>query len=267
MNRIEHNPNLKSRFGTILFFFRPKFLFLFLVSTLVTACGVALVPRLTVKIPPKTETEVFRLNLLYGKVDSIYGINLGIINSTDRLIGAQVGIVNFAENSIGVQVGIINNSQPTYGTLKIGLLNVTLILSGLDPNNKNRKLPEKDIGISVGVFNLMSGKFNFGLYNWGKGGLNLGLLNNNAGNSVNIGVLNLIDNTLSISVHNNDKSAISLGLVNVGGRRNELQIGIINYCPNNTVPIMIFANYCADSKATEKSETIIEPTEKETFEN
>ncbi|WP_050554156.1 LA_2272 family surface repeat-containing protein, partial [Leptospira borgpetersenii] len=39
--------------------------------------------------------------------------------------------------------------------------------------------------------------------------------------------------------------SFSIGAINIGSSRSiGLQIGIINYCPNNTIPIMIMANYC-----------------------
>ncbi|WP_441006939.1 LA_2272/LA_2273 family lipoprotein [Leptospira santarosai] len=46
-------------------------------------CGVALTSETYVKVPPKTETEVFRLNLLYGEVDNLYGFNVGLYNHID----------------------------------------------------------------------------------------------------------------------------------------------------------------------------------------
>ncbi|WP_004280175.1 LA_2272/LA_2273 family lipoprotein [Leptospira mayottensis] len=36
--------------------------------------------KTTATIPPKTETEVFRVNLFYGEVKKLYGINIGLLN-------------------------------------------------------------------------------------------------------------------------------------------------------------------------------------------
>ncbi|WP_428977221.1 LA_2272 family surface repeat-containing protein [Leptospira borgpetersenii] len=38
---------------------------------------------------------------------------------------------------------------------------------------------------------------------------------------------------------------VNIGIVNISEtHQKQFQIGIINYCPNNTIPIMIVANYC-----------------------
>ncbi|EMY12146.1 hypothetical protein LEP1GSC043_3134 [Leptospira weilii str. Ecochallenge] len=90
--------------------FKPSFLLLSF-CWIFHGCGVALTPKLTAKLPPETETEVFRLDIFHGEVKNLYGLNIGIKNYTNRLIGAQIGIVNVAKNSIGVQVGIVNLSN------------------------------------------------------------------------------------------------------------------------------------------------------------
>ncbi|MFQ3968900.1 LA_2272/LA_2273 family lipoprotein, partial [Leptospira borgpetersenii] len=76
-------------------------------------CGVALTPKATVKIPPQTETEVFRLNLLHGDTKNLYGLNVGIFNFVYyNMIGAQVGIVNSSSNKTsGWQFAIINMAE------------------------------------------------------------------------------------------------------------------------------------------------------------
>ncbi|WP_409254638.1 LA_2272 family surface repeat-containing protein [Leptospira borgpetersenii] len=41
-----------------------------------------------------------------------------------------------------------------------------------------------------------------------------------------------------------------MGIVNISEtHQKQFQIGIINYCPNNTFPIMIMANYCSKPKS------------------
>ncbi|MBM9501549.1 hypothetical protein JWG44_14950 [Leptospira sp. 201903071] len=232
-------------------------------------CGIALTPRLTAKIPPKTGTEVFRLNLLSGEVSHLYGINLGGLNSVDHLIGTQIGIVNVAENSIGIQAGLLNNSNPTYGTLKIGLFNFNFFLDRGMPRpgpyedydqeqeqeqeNKNRD--QKNFGLSIGVANVMSGKFNFGLFNWAEG-LNVGFVNLNEGSSVNLGIVNIGSNA---EVPPEKKRAISFGIFNLGSKKEEFQIGIVNYCPNKTIPIMIIANYCSKPVTAVEEKTEVKP--------
>ncbi|WP_244947465.1 LA_2272/LA_2273 family lipoprotein [Leptospira weilii] len=93
-------------------------------------CGIALTAEATLKLPPKTKTEILRVNLLYGETNRMHGINLGIVNSiTERLIGAQLGIVNGAEEGTGIQIGAINNAKPSFVLLKIGIFNLNFFLT------------------------------------------------------------------------------------------------------------------------------------------
>lgn len=87
------------------------FLILYVIPML--NCGVALTSEKTIKIPPKTQTEVFRLNLIHGNVENLYGLNVGIFNSVNNsMIGAQVGIVNLSDkNTYGWQFAIINMAE------------------------------------------------------------------------------------------------------------------------------------------------------------
>ncbi|EMF92010.1 hypothetical protein LEP1GSC005_2060 [Leptospira santarosai str. ST188] len=193
---------------------------------LVGNCGVALTSETYVKVPPKTETEteteVFRLNLLYGEVEKLYGVNVGLYNHAADLIGAQIGLLNTVHDPIGVQIGAINGVIAVHDIqtgLKIGLFNFGFIL---ESNNPVDYLPKyRKISASVGLVNMMSGKLKLGLFNMG--------------NDINLGIVNL---------HSDSKWTISIGAVNIGDEGN-LQIGIVNYCPNNTIPVMIIANYCS----------------------
>ncbi|WP_407936688.1 LA_2272/LA_2273 family lipoprotein [Leptospira santarosai] len=211
-------------------------------------CGVALTSETYVKVPPKTETEVFRLNLLYGEAHSLYGANLGLMNLVNRLIGVQIGIVNVAENSSGVQVGLINNSRPMYAALKIGLFNFNFFLdrgmSGQPPYEGYKEKNEDQTGkggASIGILNFFSGKFNVGFFNVGEG-FNLGLVNWTARDTLNVGIVNIHADKILINPKY-DALTVSFGIFNSGKYTKELQIGIVNYCPNNTIPVMIIANY------------------------
>ncbi|EMO58045.1 hypothetical protein LEP1GSC161_2552 [Leptospira santarosai str. CBC1416] len=204
---------------------------------------------MTAKIPPETETEVFRLNLFYGAAHSLYGANLGLMNLVNRLIGVQIGIVNVAENSSGVQVGLINNSTTEYAALKIGLFNFDFFLDrgmpGPTPYEgyEKKQKSKTGIGISIGIVNFFSGKFNVGFFNGGEG-FNLGLVNWTARNTVNVGIVNTHANPYLLGPKD-DELTISFGIFNSGTHTEEIQIGIVNYCPNNTIPVMIIANYCS----------------------
>ncbi|AXR61437.1 LA_2272/LA_2273 family lipoprotein [Leptospira mayottensis] len=226
-------------------------------------CGFALTPRITVKIPPQTQTEIFRLNLLLGEVRELYGINLGGMNYAHSLIGTQVGIINISEESIGILFGLLNNSG-SYGTLKIGFLNTNFFLDrGMPPyENEGKEKIVDDLALSIGAVNLMSGRFNLGLFNWGAG-LNVGIVNTNEGRSVNFGIVNI---GTKLEVYPKEKPAISFGIVNTGTNRNELQIGVLNFCEKGLLPFMIGINYCLKtvSQTTEVKTETIEPQPVET---
>ncbi|EMO78062.1 hypothetical protein LEP1GSC127_3591 [Leptospira kirschneri str. 200801925] len=63
----------------------------------------------------------------------------------------------------------------------------------------------------------------------------------------------------SLEVSSKEKRAISLGFFNSGSDKEEFQIGIINYCPNNTIPIMLVANYCSSSSPQQEQKTETQP--------
>lgn len=192
-------------------------------------CGVALTPRLTAKIPKDTSTELVRINLISGEAGNIYGLNLGLANIVQHdLIGAQIGIINGATNASGIQVGLVNNATPAYGLLKIGVLNLNFFLdSGRSPVEKTLESSDRrikgDTGLSIGIANVASGRMNIGLFNYGYGW--------------NIGAINW----------NGESSAVSLGVINLGEKEN-LQIGILNFCKEGPLPFMIVLNYCKPAR-------------------
>nr|WP_156781815.1 hypothetical protein [Leptospira tipperaryensis] len=200
---------------------------------------------------------MFRLNLIYGELRTLYGINVGVKNFANRLIGTQIGIINSAENASGLQIGFANNAGSEHGTLKIGIFNFNFFLD----SGRSHPRPCSDVeietqvaknaSVSIGAANILSGRFNFGIFNWGEG-LNVGLVNMNEGSSVSLGIVNIGTN---LEVSPKEKRAISFGIFNSGTHKEEFQIGIINYCPNNTIPILILANYCSQSESETPAST------------
>ncbi|MBM9575682.1 hypothetical protein JWG45_00815 [Leptospira sp. 201903070] len=228
-----------------------RYFLLFTISISSVNCGVALTPRLTAKIPSEAETEVFRLNLIYGELRMLCGINVGVMNFANRLIGTQIGIINSAENASGLQIGFANNAGSKYGALKIGIFNFNFFLDSGKPllhpgsDMKIETQVAKNASVSIGAANILSGRLNFGIFNWGEG-LHVGLVNMNEGSSVSLGIVNIGTN---LEISPKEKRAISFGIFNSGTHKEEFQIGIINYCPNNTIPILILANYCSQSES------------------
>ncbi|UVD77681.1 hypothetical protein LIX27_07705 [Leptospira borgpetersenii] len=203
-------------------------IFILIVSSFVLHCGIALTPRLTAKFPLETKTEIFRLNLPYGENQNLYGLNVGIVNGVrNDLFGGQLGIANGAHNLIGIQIGAINLTHHKHAGLKIGLVNFGVPLHGLDPNHTHKS--ETGIGISIGVanFEIQSGNIAIGIFNYGAG--------------IGIGIIN----RSFLFPLNSEDTGLNIGIVNISEtHQKQFQIGIINYCPNNTIPIMIVANYC-----------------------
>ncbi|KXZ30115.1 hypothetical protein AYB33_03490 [Leptospira santarosai] len=236
--------------------------FLFALCVSIFDCGVALTPRLTAKIPPKTETEVFRLNLFDGEVKNLYGVNIGLLNRVlENLVGLQVGGLNVADGKTSVQVGGrtvrenkevyvaqiggVNIADGNVYATQVGFLNKSAggftIQTGaanmveIENNNTNG-------GLQLGIYNeVTEGNLGnrisdegyyvtAGVYNNGGGGVKIGVLNNGGKGGVKIGVLNI------------SPSGFSIGAINVGESDNFL-IGILNFC-DGFPTVMIGFNYC-----------------------
>ncbi|MBM9501548.1 hypothetical protein JWG44_14940 [Leptospira sp. 201903071] len=188
-----------------------------------------------VRTPAKTETELVRLNLLYGEVKNLYGVNIGVINSVkDRLIGVQVGGVNLSDGkSYGAQVSLYNEAKNSGLTIQVGGVN---------------KVEETGAGIQVGLYNKASNGgvyLTAGLYNKGSSGATIGLINNE-GLGINVGGFNY-GYGVNLGIINSGKG-LSIGAINMGEDGN-FQIGILNFCSEGPFPIMIGINYCIKSSA------------------
>ncbi|RHX79966.1 hypothetical protein EHQ05_13610 [Leptospira yasudae] len=209
-----------------------------------------------VRVPVKTETEVFHANLLHGEVKNLYGLNLGIVNIIkERLIGFQVGGANVSEGkTYGAQVGVIYNSAKKGGfTVQAGIAN---------------KVEDGGAGVQVGIYNKGENKGLFitaGAYNRGGSGASVGLINDE-GFGLNVGGFNY-GYGVNVGVINSGKG-LSIGALNIGEDGN-LQIGILNFCTEGPFPIMIVLNYCSKpaetiepKPATTKVDTKIAPANK-----
>ncbi|EMM73199.1 hypothetical protein M9Y82_02735 [Leptospira weilii] len=222
------------------------FFLLFWIAT--TNCGFALTPRITTRIPPKTETEVFRLNLLYGELENLAGLNVGIFNMVDRMIGGQIGIVNYSpkktygaqvavvniasDKGAGIQAGIVNYSEGDSRGLQAGIVNIGNKRTGFDLTIGAGNYDTK--GLMIGAFNFYSTGVNIGILNEKASGFNLGALNIKGG-GVNVGILN-------------GGTGVHIGLINASGEEETdeptIQFGFLNFCGKGTFPVMIGFNYC-----------------------
>ncbi|MGQ2800869.1 LA_2272/LA_2273 family lipoprotein [Leptospira santarosai] len=232
--------------------------FLFILCVSIFDCGIALTPRLTAKIPPKSETEVFRVNLFDGEVKNLYGVNIGLLNRVlENLVGLQVGGANVADGKTSVQVGGptvrenkevyvaqiggVNIADGNVYATQVGFLNKSVggftIQTGVA--NMVESESKTNGGLQLGIYNevtegnRISDKGYYvtaGVYNNGGGGVKIGVLNNGGKGGVKIGVLNI------------SPSGLSIGAINVGESDNFL-IGILNFC-DDFPTVMIGFNYC-----------------------
>ncbi|WP_243394766.1 LA_2272/LA_2273 family lipoprotein [Leptospira adleri] len=194
-----------------------------------------------VRTPAKTETELVRVNLLYGEVKNLYGVNIGVINAVkDRLIGVQVGGVNFSDGkTYGAQLSLYNEAKNGGFTVQAGGIN---------------KIEETGAGgLQVGLYNkaVNGGYFiTAGIYNKGSSGATIGLINNE-GLGINVGGFNY-GYGLNLGLVNSGKG-LSIGAINIGEDGN-FQIGVLNFCSEGPFPIMIGINYCSKPASPQQTE-------------
>ncbi|AOP34212.1 hypothetical protein A0128_10350 [Leptospira tipperaryensis] len=231
--RIQYNP-----FSVILFSW-----------ILLSNCGLALTPRITTKIPPKTETEVFRLNLIYGEVKTLAGINVGLLNEVqENLYGAQLGIVNFSEGkTYGFQVAIVNAAKNKGFGIQAGIVNSTNGDSkGIQAGIINLGGDKQGYDLTIGVGNYKTSGLMIGVTNLSSQGINLGALNENS-QGFNLGVLNIQGSGVNVGIFNGG-SGVHIGLFNSAGEDEAepptMQFGLLNFCGKGRFPVMIGFNYC-----------------------
>lgn len=72
-----------------------------------------------------------QLNLAYGRVDVLNGIQVSLLNKVSRSNAVQIGLRNISyEQSQGIQIGIINTANSFRG-LQVGIINKVSVLTGL----------------------------------------------------------------------------------------------------------------------------------------
>ncbi|MFH1957156.1 MAG: hypothetical protein ABIJ15_01595 [bacterium] len=95
-----------------------------------------------------TSISGVRLNLLYGRNDSVTGLDLGLVGVADsdftgwqynfvgnitkgNFSGLQMGFVNYANSAKGLQLGVVNYAVSLKG-LQIGVINI-IVQGGMFP--------------------------------------------------------------------------------------------------------------------------------------
>lgn len=79
---------------------------------------------------PSADWDVhgLRINLIYGSCQSIYGLDVGLVNQVEgRMKALQIGgIANHVEGvAMGLQLGLVNCSRTSINGLQIGVVNDT----------------------------------------------------------------------------------------------------------------------------------------------
>ncbi|EMY79091.1 hypothetical protein LEP1GSC060_0939 [Leptospira weilii serovar Ranarum str. ICFT] len=231
-----------------------RFFILLFPICILANCGIGFYQKNAINMPIRstssdyrgsstTEMEFLRINIIDGQVETLYGMNVGIANTVkDGMVGLQAGLYNeVSGTAAGIQVGIVNSNTNGIFGIQIGGIN-----SGRS-FTRGSKSGNLGIGISAGAVNFATFGVNVALFNFGVG-LNVGVANYGAGAS--IGIVNY-GSGFKLGILNVDEERrdgfLNIGVINLGRQGSGIQIGIINYCPNDTIPIMILANYCSKS--------------------
>ncbi|TGL91047.1 hypothetical protein EHQ76_20765 [Leptospira barantonii] len=212
-------------------------------------CGFAVTPRITTRIPPKTETEVLRFNLLYGELKNLAGFNVGIVNIVEEsMIGGQVGIVNFSDQkTFGAQIAIVNAAKNKGAGIQAGIINyVKGDSKGLQAGIVNIGEQREGFDVTIGAGNFFTKGLMIGAVNFDSKGVNVGILNEDAG-GFNFGALNIRGSGVNIGVLNGG-TGVHIGIINASGENETdeptMQFGLLNFCGKGTFPVMIGFNYC-----------------------
>ncbi|WP_061248638.1 LA_2272/LA_2273 family lipoprotein [Leptospira alstonii] len=233
-------------------FYSIRFIVMLLPVCILANCGIGFYQKTAANMPLRTTTsdyrgsttkeiEFLRINIIDGQVGSLYGINVGMANTVkDGMVGLQTGLYNeVSGTAAGIQVGIVNSNTNGISGIQIGGINSGRSFA------RGSTSGSLGIGISAGAINFATFGLNVALFNFGAG-LNVGVANYSAGAS--IGIVNY-GSGLKLGIVNLDENGrrggLNIGVINLGSQDSGIQVGLINYCPNGIIPIMILANYCS----------------------
>jgi hypothetical protein len=103
---------------------------------------------------PEWDVKGLRLNLLYGRCQSLYGVDVGLVNHTvKKELALAVGLVNYSEDEVtGVQIGGVNIGERVKA-LQVGLYNEADDMSGVQLGLINHTRLMR--GVQVGLINVI----------------------------------------------------------------------------------------------------------------
>lgn len=109
-----------------------------------------------IPMPEARSVNGVALDLGWGHVEHLHGVQAGIANQVDSVLrGVQGGVVNLAGTQHGVQGGVINYSGALHG-IQGGLINASGESRGLQVGLVN--ISEENAGIQFGLLNLWKRK-------------------------------------------------------------------------------------------------------------
>lgn len=103
---------------------------------------------------PDWDVKGMRLDILYGRCQNLYGLDVGLVNhTTGKQIGLALGLVNYTEKSFtGLQLGGVNIGEEV-NALQLGLYNEADDLSGVQIGLINHARIAR--GLQVGLINVI----------------------------------------------------------------------------------------------------------------
>jgi len=108
-----------------------------------------------VQVPSaKYDVKGIRLDLLYGRCQNLYGLDLGLANhAAGTEVGLEIGLVNLAdEKFVGLQLGAVNYGARVKA-LQVGLYNGADDMSGLQVGVINHTRLMR--GMQIGLVNVI----------------------------------------------------------------------------------------------------------------
>jgi len=161
-------------------------------------------------VPDDWDVRGVRLNMPYGKIQNVYGLDYGLVNVVRQdVAGIQVGIYNSASAARGIQIA--------------AWFNMTDSMSGVQLGVANTASSTTMHGVQNGIVN----------YAKDMSGLQNGLVNiTKELNGVKIGLVN-VDTKMN---------GLQIGIVNFAGSASGVQFGVANIIRDSCVPFLPFIN-------------------------
>ena len=103
---------------------------------------------------PEWDVKGVRIDLLYGRCQNLYGLDVGLVNHTvGKEVGLALGLVNYTEQSFtGLQVGGVNIGEEVTA-LQVGIYNEADDMSGVQIGLINHTRLMR--GVQIGLINVI----------------------------------------------------------------------------------------------------------------